>query len=58
MPSYRLYFLDANGHVRRRVDIECRDDDEAIEEARNRHVDHDIDLWCDSRRVKVLKTTA
>jgi len=55
MPSYRLYFLDAEGHIRRRLDLECRDDDEAIEQASAHDIGRGIELWCGARRVKKFK---
>ena len=29
MLDYRLYFIDAGGHIRRVVELACADDDEA-----------------------------
>ena len=52
MPHYRLYFFSADGHIKRRVDLDCRDDEEAIGEAAKHEVGDGIELWCDTRRVK------
>ena len=54
MPDYRLYFFDANRHIRKRLDVECRDDDEAIERASTYDIGHGIELWCGSRRVRIF----
>ena len=58
MSSYRLYFLDAEGHIKRRMELDCRDDDEAIEQASKHDLGSGMELWNGSRRVKVFKTPA
>ena len=55
MPQYRLYFLDAAGHINRRVELDCRDDDEAIERANKHEIGYGMELWRGARRVKVFK---
>jgi hypothetical protein len=55
MPSYRLYFLDADGHIRRRLELDCRCDDEAIEQASKHDIGRGMELWCGARRVKMFK---
>jgi hypothetical protein len=43
--DYRLYFLDAQGHVRDRADLECEDDGHAVQVA-ERHADgRAMELW-------------
>jgi hypothetical protein len=58
MPSYRLYFLDAEGHIKRRVELDCCDDDEAIEQASKHDIGHGMELWNGPRRVKGFSTPA
>ena len=55
MPNYRLYFLDAAGHIKRRIELDCRDDGEAIEQSSKHDVGAGLELWCGERRVKVFK---
>ena len=55
MPHYRLYFLDAKGYLRDGLDLDCRDDDEAIAQAKSHDVGYGIDLWHGPRRVTVLR---
>ena len=54
MPQYRLYILDADGHIKRRIDLDCRDDGEAIERAIEHEIGTGMDLWCDARRVRMF----
>ena len=58
MPQYRLYFLDALGHIKRRVELDCRDDCEAIAHTNKHPIGDGIDLWCGPRRVKMFKPHA
>jgi hypothetical protein len=53
--AYRLYTLDRRGKVLASPRIvECKDDEEALEVARQ-HVDgHDIEIWRDSKRVGLI----
>ena len=53
MPHYRLYFLDASRHIKRAVDLDCRDDGAALEQVRKYGVGSAIELWCGSRRVEL-----
>ena len=58
MPHYRLYFLDAKGHLNDGLDLDCRDDNEAIAHAKTHEVGYGIDLWHGPRRVTVLRAPA
>lgn len=51
MTHYRLYFFDARDHISRAVDIECRDDDEAIANVREHAHPFAIELWQGARRI-------
>ena len=50
--DYRLYFIDANNHIRRRVDLECRDDAHAIEVVGEHAPEGGVELWQGARLVK------
>ena len=52
MQGYYLYFLDAQDHVRRRMDLECRDDAHAIEIVREHIAKSPMELWQGPRLVK------
>jgi hypothetical protein len=54
MPDYRLYFLDAQRHVRRRLDMECRDDAHAVAVIRECISDGPLELWEGARLVQVF----
>jgi hypothetical protein len=58
MPDYRLYFLDADGRIAHALELECRDDDSAIQLAET-HVDgRAMELWSLKRRVRSFSATA
>jgi hypothetical protein len=55
--DYRLYFLDAKGHIRSSVHLEC-DDDEAAKAAVAGHPhEHRLELWQQDRFVGVFEAT-
>jgi len=43
--DYRLYFLDARGRVRDRVDFECEDDGHALRAAEQQADGRAMELW-------------
>lgn len=43
--DYRLYFLDAQGRLRARVDLECEDDGDAMRVAEARADGRAMELW-------------
>jgi len=55
MPHYRLYFLGADGHIKQAVDLECRGDEDAIEQVRHHEIGHGLELWRGVQRVIELK---
>lgn len=52
MPEYKLYDVDANGHIRRRTDLEARDDDHAEELALAVWKGEAMELWQAARLVR------
>ncbi len=50
--GYYLYFFDIHNHVRRRLDLECRDDDHAIEAVNEHRHTMAMELWQGARMVK------
>ncbi len=53
--EYRAYIIGPDGHVLRRVDLFCADDDAAKERARALVDGHDIELWQLDRRITEFK---
>jgi hypothetical protein len=47
-----LYFFDARDHISRALDIECRDDAEAIASVREHDHPFAIELWQGARRIE------
>ena len=52
MTHYRLYFFDARDHISRALDIECRDDGEAIAHVGEHPHPFAIELWQGARRIE------
>jgi hypothetical protein len=50
--DYKLYFLDPEGHIRQRVDIDCEDDERAIRTVAERATGEAMELWEGARLVK------
>ncbi len=45
MPAYRVYLVGSDGRFIKAIDLDCNDDDAAIEAAKQRVDDHDVELW-------------
>lgn len=45
MQEYRAYIMGLDGHVQKRVDLQCNNDDEAIRLTRQLVNDYDVELW-------------
>ena len=46
MPHYRVYFVDRKGHILRPPEVlDCKDDSEAAEKARQFIGGQDIEVW-------------
>lgn len=57
MSDYRLYFLNAEGHIRHAVEFQCADD-EAAKAQIQKHADgRDMELWCAPRRVTIYEAS-
>lgn len=54
MAEYKLYCLDENGRISRRIEMEAIDDGAAIAVARDLHPDTDCELWSGTRKVALL----
>lgn len=54
MLDYRIYTLDAQGHIFGVVEEFCRDDEHAIETARQRNKGQPLEVWQRGRFVKRL----
>jgi hypothetical protein len=51
MREYRAYIMGPDGHIERRVDLICKDEDTAKEQARQLVDGHDVELWQGSRKL-------
>ena len=56
MVDYRAYFVGSDEHFTNYRTIVCRDDGEAIEQAKALIDDRMIELWCGARLVTRLKS--
>jgi hypothetical protein len=45
MPTFRIYTVGLDGHFMNAKDIECADDQEAIQKAQQALDGRDIELW-------------
>ena len=54
MPEYRAYVIGSDGHFYRVVPLDCVDDAEAMEQAKQLLDGHDIELWQLDRKVARL----
>jgi len=51
VPYYRVFFIGNDGHFAGAREIQCNDDNEAIENARQSPSDLDIEIWHEKRMV-------
>ena len=54
MAEYKLYVLGETGMIARGIWLDCKDDEEALEEAREREVDETRELWIGDRLVRAF----
>jgi hypothetical protein len=55
MIGYRVYVMGSDGHIQRRIDIFCKDDEAAKERAEKLVDGHDVELWQLDRRIGEFK---
>ena len=51
MPDYRIYVIGTDGHFERSIQLDCPDDNAAIEAARQFIDGADIELWQRDRKI-------
>jgi hypothetical protein len=51
MPYYRVYTVGEDGHFHSSTRLECADDGEAIEQAKQLVDGHDLELWQRDRKI-------
>ena len=54
MPDYRVYVIEMDGHFSSSIPLECADDTEAMEKAKQLVDGHDVELWQRDRKVARL----
>lgn len=54
MPEYRLFRYGLFVHLLHRADCICGNDEEAVEMARSHDQGHYMELWCESRLIRVF----
>jgi hypothetical protein len=55
MQGYRAYLIGPDGHIVKRVELVCADDEAAKEQAK---VDgYDVELWQEARRITEFRAT-
>jgi hypothetical protein len=55
MPDYRVYIVGSDGHFSDVVPLECADDGEAVEQAKQLVDGHDVELWQRDRKVATFE---
>ena len=54
VPDYRVCTLGEDGHIFRRTEISCPDDQAALERAKNLADGHAVELWEGGRRIALI----
>ncbi len=54
MTFYRVYFIGNDGHFVSVIELDCPNDNAAIESARQFINGHDIELWQEDRKIAKL----
>jgi hypothetical protein len=55
MQDYRAFIIGPDGHVRDRVDLWCRTEDDAKERAKQLVNGYDVELWQRDHRIAVFR---
>ena len=56
MPEYRAYLFGSDGHIIKRVELVCTDDEAAKEPAKTLEEWHDVELWQEARRIAEFRS--
>jgi hypothetical protein len=51
MPDYRAYIIGLDGRIQKAVELDCWDDEAAIERAQQLVDGHDVELWQNERKI-------
>jgi hypothetical protein len=54
MQCYRAFHLDRDGHVIDRVDLNCTDDKDAKQQAKQLVIGYDVELWQLDRKIALF----
>ena len=54
MPEYKLYCLDEVGRIAMWVNLNCEDDRDALNRARDFCGEYDVELWQGNRKLYVV----
>jgi hypothetical protein len=55
MRDYRAYVIGPDGHIMKRFDFWCQDDEAAKDRAKQFVDGHDIELWHQDRKITEFK---
>ena len=55
MPGYYVYIMSNDGHVERRLNVICADDEEARNRARRLMDGQAVELWLEGRKIAEFK---
>jgi len=58
MPLNRLFFLDAEGKIAGREEMDCIDDATAVSSARAKHPDYALEIWSGAHMIATLPGNA
>jgi hypothetical protein len=56
MPYYRAYIIGRDGHFEQAVELDCADDEAAMESAKQFVDGHDVELWQRDRKIAKFET--
>jgi|HubBroStandDraft_5_1064220.scaffolds.fasta_scaffold1614480_2 hypothetical protein len=51
MTYYRAHLIDDDGRFHKAIDLDCKNDEAAIESAKQFVIGHDVELWQQDRRI-------
>lgn len=54
LAEYKLYCLDRNDRIEKRIEFEAADDAAAMAYARDNHPGTNCELWCGARKVALI----